>query len=140
MRAPVVALLVVCGLGMIGAGEYLREFVRKPWVINQVVYANDLRAAQAGDAAIQGSEPHREFSVDGRHYQRGLWRKSLPSAMWKLPRRYGGYRGMRRRVDGWDAEFAADILQHIHMMRGTMPPYAGNEEDRKALGSYLGVA
>src|ERR1019366_2580734 len=43
MRPPVVALLVVCGLGMIGAGEYLREFVRKPWVINQVVYANDIR-------------------------------------------------------------------------------------------------
>ena len=44
---------------------------------------------------------------------------------------------MKRRVDGWDAEFAADILQHIHMLRGTMPPFAGNDEDRKALGSYL---
>jgi mono/diheme cytochrome c family protein len=44
---------------------------------------------------------------------------------------------MKRRVDGWDAEFAADILQHIYVLRGTMPPYAGNEEDRKALGSYL---
>ena len=49
----------------------------------------------------------------------------------------GGYRGMKRRVDGWDAEFATDILQHIHVLRGTMPPYAGNEEDRKALGAYL---
>jgi len=44
---------------------------------------------------------------------------------------------MARRVDGWDAAFAADILQHIHKLRGTMPPFAGNEEDRKALGSYL---
>lgn len=44
---------------------------------------------------------------------------------------------MKRRVDGWDAEFASDILQHVHILRGTMPPYAGNEEDRKALGGYL---
>jgi len=44
---------------------------------------------------------------------------------------------MTSRVDGWDAAFAADILQHIHKLRGTMPPFAGNEEDRKALGSYL---
>jgi mono/diheme cytochrome c family protein len=49
----------------------------------------------------------------------------------------GGYRSMKRRADGWDAEFAADVLQHLPMMHGTMPPYAGNEEDRKALGSYL---
>jgi mono/diheme cytochrome c family protein len=44
---------------------------------------------------------------------------------------------MRRRVEGWDAAFAADILQHINMLRGTMPPYAGDEHDRKALGLYL---
>ena len=44
---------------------------------------------------------------------------------------------MKRRADGWDAEFAADVLQHLQVMHGTMPPYAGNEEDRKALGSYL---
>jgi len=28
---------------------------------------------------------------------------------------------MRRRVEGWDSEFAADILQHLPMMHGTMP-------------------
>jgi mono/diheme cytochrome c family protein len=44
---------------------------------------------------------------------------------------------MRHRVDGWDATFAADILQHIHMLLGTMPPFAGDEQDRKALGKYL---
>ncbi len=41
---------------------------------------------------------------------------------------------MKRRVDGWDAEFAADILQHIHMLRGTMPPYAGNEDGPQSPG------
>ena len=48
-----------------------------------------------------------------------------------------GYRSMKRRADGWDADFAADILQHLPVMHGTMPPYAGNDADRKALGSYL---
>ncbi len=82
MRPPVVALLVVCGLGMIGAGEYLREFVRKPWVINQVVYANDLRTAQVEALQSQGSEPYGEFPADRRHGERSVRRKSLSTAMW----------------------------------------------------------
>ena len=137
MRAPVVALLLVCGLGMIGAGEYLREFVRKPWVINQVVYANDMRAAQVEVLQSKGVSHTREFSADRRYVRARPMEKISSSCSAEAAMPLTGYRGMKRRVDGWDAEFAADILQHIQMMHGTMPPYAGNEEDRKALGSYL---
>ena len=53
MKPPVVVVLLVCAFGMIGAGEYLREFLRKPWVVDQVVYANDMRVAQI--EALQAS-------------------------------------------------------------------------------------
>jgi mono/diheme cytochrome c family protein len=121
---------------MIGAGEYLREFVRKPWVINQVIYANDLRAAQVDLLQSKGVSHTANFLLTddtaSAAYGENLFQLQCGSC-----HAVGGYRGMMRRVDGWDAEFAADILQHIHMVRGTMPPYAGNEEDRKALGRYL---
>ena len=136
MRPPVVALLVLCGLGMIGAGEYLREFVRKPWVINQVIYANDVRAAQVEALQSKGVSQSANFlltsSTSGTAYGENLFQLQCGSC-----HSARGYRGMTSRVDGWDAAFAADILQHIHKLRGTMPPFAGNEEDRKALGSYL---
>ncbi len=136
MRPPIVALLVVCGLGMVGAGEYLREFVRKPWVINQVIYANDLSGAQVEALQSKGVSHTANFLLTddtaSAAYGENLFQLQCGSC-----HAAQGYRGMKRRVDGWDAEFAADILQHIHMLRGTMPPYAGNEEDRKALGSYL---
>jgi len=136
MRPPVVALLVVCGLGMIGAGEYLREFVRKPWVINQVIYANDIRAAQVEALQAKGVSHTANFLLTGDTaglaYGENLFQLQCGSC-----HAASGYRGMRHRVDGWDAAFAADILQHIHMLRGTMPPYAGDEQDRKALGQYL---
>jgi mono/diheme cytochrome c family protein len=136
MRPPVVVLLVVCGLGMIGAGEYLREFVRKPWVINQVVYANDIRAAQMEALQSKGVIHTANFLLTDDPasvaYGENLFQLQCGSCHGA-----GGYRGMKRRVDGWDAEFASDILQHVHILRGTMPPYAGNEEDRKALGGYL---
>lgn len=136
MRPPVVALLVICGLGMIGAGEYLREFLRKPWVINQVVYANDTRAAQVESLQAKGISKSANFLVAtdtaSTAYGENVFHLQCGSC-----HAAGGYRGMRKRVDGWDADFAADILQHIHMLRGTMPPFAGNDVDRKALGSYL---
>ena len=136
MRPPVVAVMVICGLGAIGAGEYLREFLRKPWVINGVVYANDVRATQVEELQNKGVAVTANFLTTGGNdqlaYGANLFQLQCGSC-------HGaeGYRGMARRVDGWDAEFAADILQHIHVLRGTMPPYAGNEEDRKALGAYL---
>jgi len=44
---------------------------------------------------------------------------------------------MRPRVRGWDAGFASDMLAHLEVTRGTMPRFAGNEQDRAALGRYL---
>jgi mono/diheme cytochrome c family protein len=44
---------------------------------------------------------------------------------------------MTKRTSGWDPTFGKDILAHIQMLRGAMPPFAGNESDRVALGEYL---
>jgi mono/diheme cytochrome c family protein len=136
MRPPVVTVMLICGLGAIGAGEYLREYLRKPWAVNSVVYANDIRAAEVERLQNKGVGATANFLLTSDRtsaaYGENLFHLQCGSC-----HAAGGYRGMARRVDGWDADFAADILQHIHVLRGTMPPYAGNEEDRKALGAYL---
>ena len=136
LRAPVVAVLIVCGLGAIGAGEYLREFLRKPWVVNSVVYANDVRAAEVEGLQQKGIAKSANFLLTDDtasvEYGRNVFQLQCGSCHAAT-----GYRGMTKKVDGWDAAFAADILQHIHMLRGTMPPFAGDETDRKALGKYL---
>jgi mono/diheme cytochrome c family protein len=44
---------------------------------------------------------------------------------------------MRKITRGWDAKFASEILLHLPVVRETMPPFAGNEHDRTALGGYL---
>jgi mono/diheme cytochrome c family protein len=136
MRPIVVTLLVIFSFGLMGSFEYLREYLRKPWAVNQVVYANDLRASQIGTAqaaGVSGSALYLMTSdTSSAAYGENLFQLQCASC-----HAVKGYRGMDRRTDGWDAEFAADILQHLPAMHGTMPPYAGNEEDRKALGRYL---
>ena len=136
MRPPVVVVLVLCGIGMVGAGEYLREYLRKPWAVNTLVYANDVRAGEVAAITANGVLKTAKFlphaDATSPAYGRDLFVLQCGAC-------HGaeGYRSMTRRVDGWDAAFAADILQHIHVLRGTMPPFAGDEQDRKALGKYL---
>jgi mono/diheme cytochrome c family protein len=136
MRPPVVVVLVMCGIGMVGAGEYLREYLRKPWAVNSLVYANDVRASEVAAITANGVLKSAKFlphaDAASPEYGRDLFVLQCGAC-----HAVEGYRGMARRVDGWDAAFAADILQHIHMLRGTMPPFAGDEQDRKALGKYL---
>jgi mono/diheme cytochrome c family protein len=119
-----------------GSAEYLREFLRKPWAVPQVVYANDVRDSQIAAQQSAGVSGSALFLLTGdtssAAYGENLFQLQCASC-----HSVKGYRGMDRRVDGWDADFAADILQHLTAMHGTMPPFAGNEADRKALGNYL---
>jgi mono/diheme cytochrome c family protein/cytochrome bd-type quinol oxidase subunit 1 len=136
MRLPVIVVLLTSGLGIIGSMEYLREFVRKPWAINGYIYANDVRAAsvdyyrQAGmlhGAKFLASQDPNSLAYGRDVFQAQCGRCHSPN----------GYRAMAPRVRGWDARFAADMLTHIEMTRGAMPRFAGDQQDRAALGRYL---
>ena len=136
MRTPMIALLVFFAFSLMASGEYLREFVRKPWVINGYIYANGVRAAEIPNLQKTGFAPGAAFTTTddrtGIEYGHDLFVAQCGSC-----HTVNGYRSMRKRVYGWDPAFAAAMLSHIHLLRGTMPQFAGNEQDREALGKYL---
>jgi len=136
MRTPVIAVMIVCALGFMGAAEYMREFVRKPWVVTNYIYSNDLRADSIDAISKDGVRKNANFllsdSNQSQQYGRDLFVLECSSCHGA-----NGYRSMKSRVVGWDADFAADMLSHIHMLKGAMPNFAGNDEDRAALGNYL---
>ena len=137
MNAGVVVLLLVCGLSVMGAGEYLREFARKPWAITGYIYANDVRAADIvpiSDAGLRQASPW----VAGRvEHDPALYGHEVFEAECAACHSLDGYRPIRKLIRGWNATFAHDMLPHLPLTRGTMPPFAGNEQDRVALGGYL---
>jgi len=136
MNPVVVAVLLVAGFGVMSAGEYLREFSRYPYVINSYIYANDIRVGQMEGIVANGvakTSPWVEGGVDERHaYGRELFAMQCGSC-----HSVDGYRAMRKFARGWDARFGSEILLHLPVVRETMPPFAGDEHDRAALGSYL---
>lgn len=136
MRKPVIAILVFFAFSLMASGEYLREFVRKPWVINGYIYANGLRTTAVAPFQNDGFSKGVKFTSSddrsGLAYGRDLFIAQCGSC-----HTVSGYRSMTTRTQGWDATFSKDILAHIQMLRGAMPPFAGNESDRAALGQYI---
>ena len=136
MNAGIVALLLICGLATMGSGEYLREFSRKPFVIGGYIYANDVRTSEIERINTLGIAQVSPWvtAPDGDPIRYG---QTVFKFQCGACHSLDGYRAMRTRVRGWDAQFATEMLAHLPLTRGTMPPFAGNEQDRRALGAYL---
>ncbi len=138
MNSLVVAVLLLAGIGVMGSGEYMREFGRYPYVINGYIYANDVRMGQVAGITENGiakTSPWVEASGDNQNaYGRQIFAMECGSC-----HSVDGYRPMHKFTRGWDAKFASEILLHLPAVRDTMPPFAGDEHDRAALGSYLAL-
>ena len=136
MRAPVVALILLCGFVVMGAGEYTREVARKPFAIGSYIYSNDLRVAEMASPGTAGFAASAKWIEPDPSNQVAQGRQMF-AMQCGICHSVDGYRAMMPRVHGWGAEFASDVLQHLPLMRGTMPPFAGKEQDRVAVGAYL---
>jgi mono/diheme cytochrome c family protein/cytochrome bd-type quinol oxidase subunit 1 len=134
MRTPVMIVMMVFAFALMGAGEYLREFVRKPWVITGYIYANDVRVSSVAEHVENGAQMKWALASSGDRVGYG---RELFIAQCSKCHTVDGYRAIRGRVRGWDAAHATNMLAHVQITRGTMPPFAGNQQDREALGAYL---
>jgi mono/diheme cytochrome c family protein len=135
MNVGVVFIIMVTGFMVMGSGEYMREFSRKPWVVNGYIYANDLRVADVERVSQQGVSKTSPWLPDAANSP--AYGKELFAVQCGSCHSVAGYRSMSKRVRGWDDKFATEMLLHLELIRGTMPPFAGTERDRAALGQYL---
>lgn len=137
----------------LGAGEWIREDLRKPFVIGQFMYVNGVRARQHPGA--HGRDP---FALEALR-QTGV----LPVARWtrasSLPGRAGagpadgqvlfnllcrpchtvnGFLAIRPLVAGRSARTLEQVLANLDTWRGRrMPPFAGSDAERHALATWL---
>ncbi len=136
LRAPIVAVILLCGLTLMGTVEYTREVARKPFAIGNYIYSNDLRLAEFTRLDAAGFAANAKWinqQTDGELSQG----RQIFAIQCGVCHSVDGYRAMAPRVHGWSGDFAADILQHLPALRATMPAFAGNEQDRRAVGAYL---
>ncbi|MGA3210880.1 MAG: c-type cytochrome [Terriglobales bacterium] len=143
-------VVALVALGAMGSFEFVREAIRKPYVIGKYLYANSLYAtAMPGDGG---------FNVDAIN-QNGI----LQTAKWLNDRELtrdnqvaigreifrvecaschttDSYRGVKRylALRQWDQNKIQAMLSGLDLMHnGVMPPFAGTDPERQALAAYL---
>jgi cytochrome bd-type quinol oxidase subunit 1 len=132
-------LLAVLALSTTGVTEWVREAVRKPYIIYGYMYANSLRLADTGRVREQGVLKSagwvRWHEVDPNALERSgeeVFRVQCASC-----HTVKGHNSIRFAVKGWSGAMIDYQLVHLNELKGFMPPFVGTEAERKALGAWL---
>lgn len=143
-------LMALVALGAMGSFEFVRESIRKPFVIANYLYANSLYSAPIpGDGGFSVDEVN-----DAGVLQTAKWinnRTLTPADQVVVGHEIfrveceschtaNSYRGIKRylRLRQWDAAKVMAMLGGLEFMHnGVMPPFAGTDAERGALAAYV---
>lgn len=139
------AASVLLLFAMLGQFERVREFIRKPFIIGQYMYANGIRVEDYPLLHRDGLLQHalysdiREITPENKlRAGRELFAQACSRC--HTVKGVNGIRAQLQRMYGdkpWDAKIINAYLENMHNARYFMPPFPGNDEELKALSAYL---
>jgi hypothetical protein len=146
-KLPAAALVIpfLAVVTLLGTFERLREFVRKPWVIQGYLYANGLRARdydlyrEEGVLARATWVRHHQVTEENKLEAGGEVFMIACSRCHTM----SGVNSVRTRfqklfpVETWQEDQLAAYISAMHNIRIFMPPFPGSEAELKALSAYL---
>ncbi len=133
-------VLLAIALAAFGAGEWVREAGRKPYVIHGYLYSNGVRiGSQEAALAADGVARHTKWIHPAR--RDGAEPAALGSDLYRAwcaqCHTMDRYNGLRPFLAYRNAVEIADLLPHLGDMRALMPPWHGDRRDDAALSAYL---
>jgi len=132
-------ILAALGLFATGSTEWVREAVRKPFIIYDYMYSNTIRVRDFNQYSLTGLLANARWEVpreDERKDPVKLGRRVF-RAQCMACHTVNGFNGIRFAVKGWDREFLDHQLLYLNQLKGYMPPFLGTDEERAALVEYL---
>jgi len=145
-------LLWGMGLAAVGAGEFIREAIRKPYVVCGEVYSHGVLPGE-----IEGLR-RKGFIAGSSWARRGVYRadtdKRTPRVIRDLraSRARGrallfhhcgschsetGYMGLDQLLRGWSGGVISQLVRHPESFRFVMPPWSGTPAEAATLAEYL---
>ncbi len=143
-------LVALVALGAMGSFEFVREAVRKPFIISNYLYANSLYSAQIpGDGGFSVDEvtsagvlqsakwiENRNITPDNQTaVGHEIFRVECESC-----HTANAYRGVKHYIvrRQWDEAKIRAMLSGLEFMHnGAMPPFAGTDAELGALAAYV---
>lgn len=121
-----------------GVTEWVREAVRKPYVIYGYMYSNAVKPPEADAlnagflAGTKWAMLSEEEAADPVRHGEKMFRFQCQSC-----HTVNGFNAIRPMVKGWSPEFLDYQLLHLDELKGYMPPFRGTAEERQALIAFL---
>lgn len=130
MHVASAAMLMALGFAWFGSFEFLRESIRKPWIVAGTIYGNGVEVARLEETRSDGLLAHAAYrSGDDGH---DLFLRACRSC-----HTLDGYKALAPAFDGTDAAFAAGAIRGVARMRGNMPPFPGSHAESEILGAWI---
>ena len=119
--------------------EFVREGIRKPYVIRDVMYSNGILVSEAPRLNTEGVLANAPWIVpDTTTYADRI---AQGEAVYRLQclrcHEVNGYNAMVPLVRDWDSTLIRTTLDRLDQIKGFMPPFIGSEDEKQALTDYL---
>ena len=136
---PMALVLLSMAFLVVGTGEWLREAVRKPYVIGNYMYSNSVRTEDVGRLREQGvlgtALWSRVPAVEaGNEEEAG---QEVFRLLCSSCHTVAGYNAIRPIVKDWNEAYIDSQLQNLDVLKAVMPPFLGSDAERKALAKWL---
>jgi cytochrome bd-type quinol oxidase subunit 1 len=132
-------LFLFFGIMALGSGEMVREAIRKPFVIYNYLYSNNVFKTEVDKFKTAGILSSSKWatvkSVDGENILRAG--EQVFKLQCQSCHAIEGYNGVKPLVKGWDEAYIDTQLTKLNMLKGFMPPFMGSEFEKKALAKWL---
>jgi cytochrome d ubiquinol oxidase subunit I len=153
-------LLFAFGMGAIGTGEFLREAVRKPYILYNVILGNQILPEEIPklrkEGYLEGGTWTKAF-IKAHYPQTMTDEKVVPAKLLALPEtdqvKVGevlfqyhcndchasrmGYSAIAQATQGWTPEMVHAVVMEPEKARFFMPPWCGTEEEAALLSEFI---
>ncbi len=140
-RFSLVAALFILALGLTvtGTSEWVREAVRKPYIIYDYMYSNSIRVDQAAEVKRQGVLATSKWSsvqsvTPENRLEAG---EEVFKLLCSVCHAENGYNAVQPLVEDWPEGFIRQQLDQLDVLKPIMPPFLGNEDEADALAAWL---
>jgi mono/diheme cytochrome c family protein len=130
MHVAVAAVGMALGLAFFGAFEWMRESIRKPYVIAGYMYGNGVEVAKQDAYKEGGYLPAIRFHTGDAGAD--LFRHACRSC-----HTLDGYKPLRPAFDGTDPRFISGIARGADVVKGNMPPFLGTAGESALIGETI---
>jgi cytochrome bd ubiquinol oxidase subunit I len=162
IRSPgFAAALLLFGIAGFSTSEFIREAVRKPYIVYNVVLGNQVRPEEVAGLREKGfleggrwtkayvGEHYPQVMVDDRIDSKRLLTDLSPKdqvALGAVIFQYHcndchaidlGYSAAGPLIKGWNRDMIRSFVKDMHRVRFEMPPWSGTDEEAELVTAYL---